>query len=118
MRLVINRNQQVDTDRKGRTKSVNFILNVQLQLTEHEMQIVERYRLHDYPLTYRTIQGTQIPDDTIGKLLQGRTQSVSSVETLINNERVVKDACDALPPLFKVVATFGGNEVIDYPRDP
>jgi hypothetical protein len=28
----------------------------------------------------------------------------------------VKDACDALPDLFMVVRTFGGDEVIDYPR--
>jgi len=33
------------------------------------------------------------------------------------NEEIVKSSCDALPHLFNVVTTFGGKEVIDYPRD-
>lgn len=34
----------------------------------------------------------------------------------MKNESIVKDACDSLPTLFEVVRTFGGEEVIDYPR--
>jgi hypothetical protein len=30
---------------------------------------------------------------------------------------VVKNACDHLPVLFEIARTFGGEEVIDYPRD-
>lgn len=116
MRLIIQRDQAIDTDRKGRTKSVAFTLRVRLELTENESAIVGRYKLGDYPVTYRTVQGTQIPDDTIDMLVSGTSQTVSSVKTLISNENVLKAACDSLPPLFEVVATFGGSEVIDYPR--
>jgi hypothetical protein len=49
-------------------------------------------------------------------MVAGRTQTLSDVTTLIKNEDVVKDACDTLPVLFEVVRTFGGEEVIDYPR--
>lgn len=59
----------------------------------------------------------RLPDDTIGNMVAGRTQTLSDVTTLIQNENVVKDACDELPVLFEVVRTFGGEEVVEYPRE-
>jgi len=50
-------------------------------------------------------------------MVAGRTQTLSDVTTLIQNENVVKDACDELPVLFEVVRTFGGEEVVEYPRE-
>jgi hypothetical protein len=38
------------------------------------------------------------------------------VTTLVSNEEVIKEACDGLPTLFEVVRTFGGEEVVEYPR--
>jgi hypothetical protein len=49
-------------------------------------------------------------------MMVGRSQTLTDVTTLIGNEETVKNACDALPQLFEVVRTFGGNEVIEYPR--
>jgi hypothetical protein len=59
-----------------------------------------------------------MPDDTISNMLVGRSQTFSDVTTLVmKNESIVKDACDTLPVLFQVVRTFGGEEVIEYPRN-
>ena len=76
-----------------------------------------RYKLGEYPITWGTYQGSRAPDDTIANMVAGRTQTLSDVTTLVRNENVVKDACDNLPMLFEIVRTFGGEEVIEYPRD-
>jgi hypothetical protein len=70
----------------------------------------------EYPVTWRTVQGMRVPDDTLGNMLTGRRQTLSDVTTLVQNENTVKDACDSLPILFEVARSFGGDEVIDYPR--
>ena len=117
MRLVIQRNQQAQKGMLGGNKGVAFTLAYRLDLTPEESQLVTAYRLTEYPLTFRTVQGTQMPDDTIGNMVQGRSQTVSDVTTLVRNEEIVKNACDKLVPLFTMVRTFGGEEVIEYPRD-
>ncbi len=116
MKLVINRRQQDVKGMLGGHKGVEFTLSYRLELTAEEAELVRRYKLEEYPLTWRTVQGTQLPDDTIGNMVQGRTQTVRDVTTLLRNEDIVKDACDDLVPLFSVVNSFGGNEVIQYPR--
>jgi hypothetical protein len=116
MKLVIERDQEQRRGMLGGNKGVAFTLSYRLELTEEEEELVERYRLMDYPLTWRNVSGTRTPDDTIGNMVQGRTQTVSDVMTLMRNEEIVKDACDSLPVLFSVVTTFGGSETIAYPR--
>ncbi len=101
----------------GGSKGFEFSLSYRLVLDEREATIVDRYKLTDYPITFRTIQGSQMPDDTIGSLVRGTTQTVTSVETLLGNEEVIKSACDKLPVLFSVIESFGGEETIEYPRE-
>jgi hypothetical protein len=116
MKLVVRRSQSEKKGMLGGSKGFEFTLSYQLVLDAGESAIVDRYKLNDYPVTFRTVQGTQMPDDTIGSMRQGTSQTVSSVETLLRNEEVVKSACDKLPVLFSVVESFGGEETIDYPR--
>lgn len=100
----------------GGHKGGTFTLAYRLLLDEDELELVRRYKLEEYPVTWRTFQGERMPDDTIGNVLEGRSQTLTDVTALISNESVVKDACDKLPVLFQVVRTFGGQEVIEYPR--
>ena len=86
-------------------------------MSSEEQELLKRYKLEEYPVTWQTIQGTRMPDDTIGNMVVVRTQTLSDVTTLVRNENVVKEACDSLPVLFEVVRTFGGEEVIEYPRE-
>jgi len=117
MRLIVNRSQQDMKGMLGGHKGVQFTLAYRLELTPEESELVARYKLGSYPVTWRTFQGTQTPDDTIANMTEGRRQSLPDVTTLLNNEQVVKDSCDQLPVLFDVCRSFGGDEVIDYPRD-
>lgn len=67
-------------------------------------------------MTFRSQQGQQFPDDTIRNMLAGRSQTLKDVTTLLRNEEIVKNACDGLVTLFDVVRSFGGREVVTYPR--
>lgn len=117
MKLIINRSQADKKGMLGGHKGVEFTLSYRLELTADEQALVDRYKLHFYPLTWTTgPSGERQPGDTIATMVQGSRQTVTDVTTLLGNEEVIKDACDKLPPLFQVVRSFGGDEVIEYPR--
>lgn len=118
MKLVIKRSQQDVKGLLGGNKGVEFTLYYRLDLTSEELELVQRYRLSEYALTWKRFRDDRIPDDTIANMIAGRSQTVSGVTILVQNEKVIKDACDHLPVLFDVIRSFGGEEVIDYPRRP
>ncbi len=117
MKLIINRSQTEKKGMLGGHKGVEFTLSYRLELTADEQALVDKYKLDFYPLTWTaTPTGERKADDTIFTMVQGRSQTLTDVTTLLKNEEIVKNACDALPPLFDVVRSFGGDEVIEYPR--
>jgi hypothetical protein len=71
------------------------------------------YKMWDYSLFSRGIQSLPV---TIRQLQQGDSQTVDNVEILLGNEDVVKRALDQIPPLLGVLRSFGGDEIIEYPR--
>ena len=117
MKLVIQRNQAAIKGMLGGHKGMQFTLACRLVLTPDEAELVEQYKLAEYPVTWRTFEGTQIPGETLASLVSGSTQTLTDVTTLVANEKVIKEACDSLPVLFEVVRTFGGEETIEYPRE-
>ena len=118
MRLIVSRNQQAMKGMLGGHKGVQFTLAYRLELTPEENELVSTYKLESYPVTWHTVQGARMPDDTIGNMIMGRVQTLNDVTALVQNEDTVKNACDNLPVLFEMVRTFGGEEIIDYPRRP
>lgn len=117
VQLVIKRDQAAIKGMLGGHKGMQFTLAYQLFLTPEESELVEQYKLGDYPVTWKTMQGTRVPGDTIGSMLRGSSETLTDVTTLVGNENTIKDACDSLPTLFEIVRTFGGQEVVEYPRD-
>lgn len=116
MKLIIKRDQAAITGMLGGHKGVRFTLAYRLELTQEEMQLVERYKLHDYPVTWKTFDGHRVPADTIGGMLAGKSETLTDVTALVGNETTLKNACDGLPPLFEVARSFGGEESVEYPR--
>jgi aminopeptidase N len=111
MRLVINRSQADVKGVFGGHKGVQFTLYTQVQFTDEETDLLNHYKLWDYSVMTRN----QMPV-TIRTMAEGDRQTLQSVEVLLSNEEVVKSALDKVPPLLKVLRSFGGNTVIDYPR--
>jgi hypothetical protein len=100
----------------GGHRGISFTLKYRLELTQEEADLVKKYNLHDYALTYTNFNEGEVPDDTIRRMCEGRTQTLPDVTTLIKNEEIIKNSCDSLPILFAMCRTFGGDEVIEYPR--
>jgi hypothetical protein len=95
----------------GGHKGVSFSLTTRVEFTSEEQNLLEHYKMWTYSLFTRG----QMPV-TIRDLAQGDSQTVDNVEILLRNEETVKDALDAIPALLDVLRSFGGDEVIDYPR--
>ena len=111
MRLVIHRSQADKKGMLGGHKGDAFTLSTRLEFTDEESQLLEHYKMWDYGLLSRG----QLPV-TIRQLVQGDSQTVENVEVLLGNEDIVKRALDQIPPLLGVLRSFGGDEVIEYPR--
>lgn len=110
MQLVISRGQADQRGMFGGHKGVQFSLYYRLELTAEEHALVDRYRLVDHVLTR-----SQAKIDTVRDAMQGVTEIVGSVEILLNNEKVVKRACDSFYRLVTVAQSFGGEEIVELP---
>ncbi len=111
MKLVIHRSQADKKGMLGGHKGVAFTLATRLELTSEERELLDHYKMWEYALFHRS----QLPV-TIRQLAGGDNQTLDNVEILLENENVVKRALDQVPPLFAVLRSFGGDEIIPYPR--
>lgn len=94
---------------------MTFLLSCQVELTPEEQALINKYKIEDYPLTYKEYRdGTKVPDIKIGSLVRGVNYELEDVGTLLSNEEVIKGVCDAFKTLLVVMASFGGEEVIEF----
>jgi hypothetical protein len=111
MKLVINRSQADKKGMMGGHKGVTFTLSTRITFSPEESELLEHYKLWQYPLFSRG----PLPV-TIRQIADGDVQIVDNVEILLANEEIVKRALDHVPPLLDVLRSFGGEEVVTYPR--
>ncbi len=96
----------------GKHKGVEFTLQTRVIFSPEEQQLIEHYKMWDYSVYEKG--GLPI---SLRNLAQGQTETLENVKILLNNEAVTKDALDSIPPLLQVLRSFGGEEVISYPRE-
>jgi len=114
MKLIINRNQSAKTGLFGGHKGMSFVLTCRVELTPQETALIAKYKAESHPLTFRTVNGNQVPQNTVSTLMQGVTQELSDITILLENEQVIKNACAGFKQLLTVMATFGGEEVFEF----
>ena len=115
MRLIIKRDQKAQTGIFGGHKGMTFLLSCRVELKPEEQALITKYKADYHPLTFTTDrEGKTIPKDTVSSLVQGTIEEVKDITILLNNEEVVKKACENFKALLDVMATFGGEEVIEY----
>lgn len=115
MKLVIKRDQKAQTGLLGGHKGMIFLLSCRVELTPEEQDLVKRYKAEMHPLTFTTDrEGNKIPKDTVSSLMRGVTEEMKDITILLNNEEIVKEACKGFKTLLEVMATFGGEEVIEF----
>lgn len=113
MRLTIRRDQAAKKGLFGGHKGMKFSLYCRVQIPPEEQELIDIYKVHDHVLTWRQFEGRQIPGLTVGDLLRGKTYELDDVATLLSNEEVIKEACKDFKNLLLVMASFGGEEVIE-----
>ncbi|KFD40865.1 hypothetical protein HX99_06120 [Peptococcaceae bacterium SCADC1_2_3] len=113
MKLRICRDQATKTGIFGGHKGMRFSLSCRVEISSEEQELVEKYKVQDHVLTWREIDRGRIPGVTIRNLVDGIKQEVDDVATLLNNEEVIKGSVKDFKNLLMVMATFGGEEVIE-----
>jgi len=113
MQLAITRDQADKRGVFGGHKGVEFSLYVELRLTLEERQLVDRYKLNMYTLTYTNYNGQRVPQITVDQAVRGVSQTMSGVETLVSNERIIKEAAEDFKLLLDVARSFGGEEIVE-----
>ncbi|HED38295.1 MAG TPA: hypothetical protein ENI76_08650 [Ignavibacteria bacterium] len=113
MKLTIKRDQAAKTGFFGGHKGMRFSLYARVKISADEQELIDKYKVNEHVLTYRDTENGQIPGLRIQDLVQGHTTEIDDVGTLLNNEDVIKSACQDFKNLLLVMASFGGEEVIE-----
>ena len=96
MKLRIRRDQAEKKGIFGGHKGMRFSLSCRVEISEEEEKLIEKYKVNDYVLTWRDTDGGRIPGLTVKDLVGGYTAELDDVATLLNNEEVIKGACNGI----------------------
>ncbi|MDO9575390.1 MAG: hypothetical protein Q7J55_02565 [bacterium] len=106
MKLIIKRDQD-----RGFFGGISFVLEARVVLTPEEEELVKKYKARREVLYTNTKGNIRY---TINDLLIGVRDKCKDIAILLNNEEVYKEACSYFKTLLEVMASFGGEEVIEY----
>ena len=113
MKLKIKRNQS-----KKLMGGIAFELEAQVELSEHERDLVKKYKADkevllkkeiNIPLTDKAI----VLDITIGSLMGEQVFKADNIATVLESEKNVIEACNTFKDYIKAMEQFGGEEVIE-----
>lgn len=117
MKLIIKRDQKAQTGFLGGHKGMTFLLSYRVELTPEEKDLVAKYKVEDKLLAFTSEKGEDIKyiqKYTTGSLMRGGAEEVKDITILLDHEEVIKHACKNFKTLLDVMATFGGEEVIEF----
>ena len=121
MKLVLRRRQRDKKGMLGGHKGMLFVLYAKVELTPEENGLVTRYKAHGFSLGSYEAKASKLDsfkiefNVTVGELLQGyETKEVPDVIELLGLEREIKNSCQNFKNLLMVIASFDGEEVIEY----
>lgn len=107
MKLIIKRNQ--DTGFLG---GISFVIEAKVVLTPEEEALVKKYKVHKEVLFTGGSSGSI--HYTINDLLNGQRDKCKDISVVLKNEDVYKRAAEQFKTLLEVMASFGGEQVIEY----
>jgi hypothetical protein len=117
MKLTIKRNQADVKGLFGGHKGVRFSLYGRCDVDGQEKALIEKYKISEYVLAeYRLETKGREPVDfsiTVSSIISGKTVETGDIGTLQELEDSMKVGCQNLKRLLSVMATFGGEEVIE-----
>lgn len=114
MKLVIQRDQRQQKGLLGGNKGAMFSISCQVQLTPQEQDLVKRYRVENEKLVAAgTLKASLTQELTIGTLIQSVSLECPNIGALLESEKEIRNACRAFKNYLDVMATFGGQEVVE-----
>jgi hypothetical protein len=114
MKLTIKRDQSAIKGLFGGHKGMTFTLYCKVEISPEEQELINRYKVHDHVLTWwNDDKGQKVPGITVRSLVYGYTREVGDVATLLVDEGEIKEACKSFKNLLLIMASFGGEEVIE-----
>lgn len=108
MKLLIRRDQD-----SGFFGGISFKVNARVELTEDELKIIKKYKAHKTPLLTKNSMFGPV-DYKIEDLINGVQHKCKDIGEVIEFENIVKEACRNFDTTVKVMASFGGEIVIDF----
>jgi len=112
MKLKLRRDQQEKKGLFGGSKGFDFRLTFQVELTPEERELIKRYKTGNYLLAAYKIGDIELPL-RVRSLEKGHTSVVEDVTELLDLEEKIKEACKNLKILLAVMASFGGEEIVE-----
>lgn len=113
MQLVVERHQDAVKGMLGGHKGVRFTLRTLVQFSEEEQQLLTHYNMWGYSVMNKG--GIPV---SLREMTEWRSESFegNNIEILLKNEAVQKRSLDSVPALFDILRSFGGRDVVTYPR--
>lgn len=109
MKLIIKREQN-----KALLGGMSFILKARVELTPEESDLIKKYKAHKQVLLSGQTRFGGAVDWRIENLTSGVAQKCKDVGEVINTEELLKEACGTFKTFLEVMASFGGEEVIEF----
>ena len=113
MKLIISRDQAAKKGIFGGHKGMTFSLSCRVEISPDEKALIDKYKVHEHVLTWRDTSQGRLPGITVNDLVMGKSYELEDVTTLLNNEAVIKEACQDFKNLLMVMTTFGGQEIFE-----
>ena len=122
MKLIIKRDQKAHTGLFGGHKGMIFVLDCRVVLTPDEHKLIEKYKAdHFLASPPRNEAGEPMPGlktnvacYTPSLLLAGVHHECKDIAVLLQTEEIIKEACRNFKTYLAVMATFGGEEIIEF----
>lgn len=119
MKLVLQKNQKA-----GLTKTI-YVLEAKVELTDDEQKNIQKYKVGKILLytnmadrgsglagiVSRKLAGIEI---TVNDLVNGKKIEVKDFFEMLDMEGQIKDACKNFKLMIDAMASFGGDEIIEY----
>jgi hypothetical protein len=117
MKLTIRRKQADVKGFFGGHKGVQFSLFTQVDIKAEERALIDKYKVGECILAsyeHQNLGGEKLTYTcTVDKLINGHIEIMRDLAELQKWEEQIKSSCRNLKTTLEVMATFGGEEVID-----
>ena len=121
MKLFLQRQQEIKTNRRGQSEGGLFTLTCHVDLDAHERELVDTYAEGNYPVAFiktedvRDFHPSRMEDHVIRlpQLVDGWSVSTKFVGDALRAERVIREGCESFKTALLAEESYRGQEEID-----